>query len=355
MTLTLRQDLREAERHIDTKDALATDLSLYLPTRPLVARRHLFETGTLRHFTVQYTDLENFDADLENPIDDADGLVLYALPLNEHEVKQLIEKTTNAEHTHRPDILIAIPHTIGTLQDTVTQLVSLRWVAENTPELNGDAVARGELSVQQVQAEKEALDRLTAIFGGNSKSACIWYHKGQPVNINSQRARNTFLSKICDEVYDKTPVIQNELINRRKISGTITTARKKLIQAMLERNTQRDLGITGYPPEMSIYRSLLWSTGIHREVEGVWGFHPPKPDDNSEIIHTWNAIEAFLETCEGERQPITQLYENLMAPSLRRARWPATYSFMCCDAVLQNRNRTLRKRFLYTGLVNAGL
>ena len=124
------------------------------------------------------------------------------------------------------------------------------------------------------------------------------------------------MSKICDEVYQKTPFIRNELINRRKISGAVTTARKKLIQAMLENGDQENLGITGYPAEMSIYRSLLWSTGIHREVSGIWGFHPPKQDDKSRIAHTWNAIEAFLGGCEDARQPVVHLYENLMAPPL---------------------------------------
>ena len=308
--------LREAEKHIDTKNALATDLSRYLPTRPLVTRRHLFETGTLRHFTVRYTDLENFDADMEKPLDDADGLVLHALPLNENEVEQLIEKATKTDLANRQEILIAIPHSIGTLQDTVTQLTSLRWIAENTPELAGDPVARDELSTQQSQAEKEAHNKLTTIFGKGSKDTCTWYHKGELVNIDSQRARNAYLSEICDAVYNETPILRNELINRRKISGAVTTARKKLIQAMLEKDDQEDLGITGYPPEMSIYRSLLWDTGIHRKIEGTWGFHLPKPDDKNRINHTWDAIETFLDKCESKRQPVEKLYERLIAPPL---------------------------------------
>ena len=163
------------------------------------------------------------------------------------------------------------------LQDTVTQLASLRWVFENTPELGGDPVARDELSVQQIQAEQEVSNRLTAIFGGTKKDTCTWYHKGQSVGtINSQGTRNAYLSEICDEVYNETPIIRNELINRRKISGAATTARKKLIQAMLENEDKKNLGITGYPAEMSIYRSLLWNTGIHRETDGVWRFHPPE-------------------------------------------------------------------------------
>ena len=326
--IDIEAKLREAERHIDTKNALATDMSRYLPTRPLVARRHLFETGTLRHFAVRYTDLENFDADMEKPLDDADGLVLYVLPLNEHEVERLIEKAAKTDLANRREILIAIPHSIGTLQDTVTQLTSLRWIAENTPELAGDPVARGELSTQQLQAEKEALNRLTTIFGKGSKDTCTWYHKGEPVNIDSQRARNVYLSEICDEVYNETPILRNELINRRKISGAVTTARKKLIQAMLENGDEKNLGITGYPPEMSIYRSLLWDTGIHRKIEGTWGFHPPKPDDKNKSIHIWNAIETFFEKCEGKRQPVEQLYKDLMAAPLGMRSGPLPI-FLC--------------------------
>ena len=332
--IDIEAKLREAEGRIDTQSALAADLSRYLPTRPLVARKHLFETGTLRYFAVRYTDLDNFDADLEESLEDADGLVLYALPTNEHEVKHLSEKASSTKLTDREEVLIAIPRAIGTLQDTVTQLASLRWVSENTPELQGDAVARNELSVQQVQAEREVSNRLTAIFGGTKKDTCTWYHKGQFVDtIKSQRTRNAYLSEICDEVYNETPIIQNELINRRKISGAATTARKKLIQAMLENGDKKNLGITGYPAEMSIYRSLLWNTGIHDETDGVWGFHRPETlNGNSRMGPTWEAIENFLAECEEERQPVEILYQRLRKQPLGLRKGPLP--ILLCAAML---------------------
>ena len=308
--------LRDAAAHVDTKVALAIDLSRYMPTRPLVARRHLFQTGTLRYFTVRYTDLENFDVDLAEPLNDTDGLVLYALPASEEDVTKLVEKANDRNTENREEVLIAIPRTIGFLQDAVTQLAYLHWIAENTPELEGDAVARRELSIRIIEAEREISNRLTEIFGDNSEDSCTWYHKGQPVGINSTKARNTYLSKICDAVYHKTPLILNELINRRKISGAATSARKNLIEAMLENGDRKDLGITGYPPQMSIYRSLLWNTGIHRETEGVWGFHPPKTPDENRMTPIWKAIEAFLEACEGERQSVVELYQQLKKPPL---------------------------------------
>ena len=309
--------LHQAEGQLDPNERLMTYLSKLMPPRPLIARRHLFEKGTLRYFTLRYTDLENFDTVLREPLGDADGLVLYTLPASEHEGNLFLEKASGKDAADGKAVLIAIPSSTRFLRDAVTELACLQWIWENTHELEGDAVARRELSIRWVEAERDVSNQLVSIFSGDDKEFCQWFHKGQKININTQRNRNEHLSKICDEVYHKTPIVRNELINRRKISGTVTTARRKLIQAMLENSDLKDLGIVGYPPEMSIYLSFLQKTGIHREVSsGVWGFHPPESDDESRIVHTWKAIENFLETCEGERQPVMKLYKRLIAPPL---------------------------------------
>ncbi len=310
----IEEKLRDAETHVDTKATLVSDLSRYIPTRPLVARRHLHQTGTLRYFNVRYTDCESFDSDLNQPLEDADGFILYALPANENEVKELTDKATNINIAERKEVLIAIPRTIGFLANAVTQLAYLHWVEDNTPELEGDAVARRELKKRFADAEREVSERISAIYGADKKDTCMWYHKGLQTNIDSERTRNKYLSRICDEVFPETPYIQNELINRRKVSGASTNARRKLIQAMLENGDKKNLGIIGYPPEMSIYRSLLWNTGIHRYESGVWGFHPPKPDDQNKLNYTWKAIDTFLNNCESSRQPIENLYNYLKQP-----------------------------------------
>ena len=183
--------LRDAAAHVDMKVALATDLSRYMPTHPLVARRHLFQTGTLRYFTVRYTDLENFDADLAEPLNNADGLILYALPASEEEVTKLVEKINDRDTANREEVLIAIPRSIGFLRDAVTQLAYLHWISENTPELEGDAVAKRELSVRMIEAERGVTDRLVEIFGENSEGSCTWYHKGQSAQILTLQNRET--------------------------------------------------------------------------------------------------------------------------------------------------------------------
>ena len=329
--IDLEVKLREAETQVDRKVALATNLSRYMSSRPLVARQHLFETGTLRYFTIRYTDLANFDADLEKPFDEADGLLLYALPASEHEAEQLRERIKKIK---KEEVLIAIPDSVGILQETVFEIARLHWIQQNTPELQNDEAARRELSVRLLETETDVSRQLKAIFDEDSENSCMWFYKGKSLkNINSQRERNEHLSKICNQVYRKTPILQNELINRRKISGTVTAARRQLIQYMLENEDKEDLGITGYPPEMSIYRSLLLNSGIHRSKYRRWGFHPPnKKDDKNRMKHTWSEIEDFLTKCENKRQPIEELYKCLMDQPYGVRRGPLP--ILLCAAML---------------------
>ncbi len=327
--IDIESRLREAAAHLDPNLRLPTALSALVQPQPLIARRHLFVTGTLRYFTVRYTDLEGFDTDLL-PSDDTDGLVLYTLPASELEAEQLAEKATKASVADREDVLIAIPQSIGFLRDAVLELWCLDWVEENTPELAGDATARRELWARRTEAEREVSEQLTSLFSGNIASpqekigstpngkgdtgGCSWYHNGQPTPITSRRGLNEYLSTICDSVYNATPILRNELINRRQISSQAAAARKRLIAGMLNFQGQEKLGIKGYPPEMSIYLSLLFDTGIHRCVSGVWGFHPPHTDDKNRFSPTWSEIEKFLDECEERRQSVDKLYKQLEQP-----------------------------------------
>ena len=322
--------LREATAHLDPNLRLPTALSTLMQPQPLIARRHLFVTGTLRHFVIRYTDREGFDADLQMPSNDADGLVLYTLPASELEVEKLIKKATEASVADRKEVLIAIPQSIGFLRDAVLELWCLQWVEENTPELAGDATARRELRSRRAETEREISEQLTALLGGNIASpqvaggstpngqsdtgGCLWYHNGQPTPIASRRGLNEYLSTICDSVYHATPMLRNELINRRQISSQAAAARKKLIAGMLDFQQLEKLGINGYPPEMSIYLSLLFDTGIHRHVSGGWGFHPPNTDDKNRFSPTWSEIEKFLGECEERRQSVDTLYKRLEQP-----------------------------------------
>ena len=137
---------------------------------------------------------------MRGPLDEADGLVIYALPASEYEAKQLCKK---AKEANREEILIAIPDSIGSLQEAVFEVARLRWIQQNTPELQNDDAARRELSVRLLEAETDVSRQLKAIFDEDNENTCRCYHKGKLKPIGSYQERNEYLSIICKQVYGK--------------------------------------------------------------------------------------------------------------------------------------------------------
>ena len=76
----IEERIAEGERKLRQGLNLADSVKRYLPSRPLVARRHSFETGALRYFTVEYIDNpETLSSHIGTSDSDAYGKVLVCL------------------------------------------------------------------------------------------------------------------------------------------------------------------------------------------------------------------------------------------------------------------------------------
>ena len=131
---------------------------------------------------------------------------------------------------------------------------------------------------------------------------------------STAREINDLLSRICDDVYPATPVWRNELINRRSLSSAAAAARRNLIQAMIEQASQENLGIHGFPPERSMYETLLRRSRLHREKSGEWGFYAPDAKSDPAVVEIWRTIDRFLADTEPRRLSVEKLFAVLRQP-----------------------------------------
>ena len=72
------------------------------------------------------------------------------------------------------------------------------------------------------------------------------------------------------------------------------------------------LGFSGTAPEVSIYRSVLFHTGIHRRENGAHCFGAPSSD--RALLAVWTEISGFLAECEFKRHTISDLFRKLQQP-----------------------------------------
>jgi len=130
--------------------------------------------------------------------------------------------------------------------------------------LQHDKVAQKEYDGRKQNSDRALVEAINSAFNN-----AHWFYDGKLFHSESL---SQITSSAADSIYSRTPKIKNELVNRNKLSGTAVSALKKLLEAMLQGQSQTNLGISGFPPEMSMYISCLKRTGIHLS-EGENGSH----------------------------------------------------------------------------------
>lgn len=279
------------------------------PSVPVMARRHSFHTGMLRIFSIVPSNKDTLQANsaMNN---DCDGRVVQCLVTTDEEAKTV---TSVAKQFKDPSIIVIIGKESDELAESARDVAALDWVKKNTPSLAADRIARQELSERRLEAEIAFRSEWSRTFEpGQTTFKCYWY--GKEYLGLTKRAFTSLLSDACDATFPYSPVVKNELINRRTLSSAGAAARHKLMDAMISNPEMPGLGISGYPPERSIYESLLVQSGIHRETQnGKWSFAKPEESDPG-LVKAWEYIVANIGSEELKPKLVADLFQEMSSP-----------------------------------------
>lgn len=282
-------------------------LSTNFPLSPLIAQRHSFVTGTIRYFERIYVDESTKLANLKCQRLDSDGIIGYWL--DEVPPTEPVPALVNGQ---KPLVLVCGTK-LELLKLRAMEAAALTNLQHQAVELHSDGVARREVAYrldQSIQLLKESLFQTFSFSDGLNQ---VWI-LGNLTNITSVASFRSKLSDVCDQVYVKGVYLQNELINRRELTAQAAKARRELIRAMLECPGSEQLGLKGNGPEVSMYVSLLEKTGIHRQENGVWGFHSPQDTEKFKIQAIWNEIKQFCFDETAKPRSVETLFRILEYP-----------------------------------------
>ena len=307
--------MKEARRKLQMEgQSLYETLSQHLPTRSMVARRHSLETGAHRYFKIVYSERINGNyKNLFKCLEGAAGIILVLLPQADYKAVQ--SKAKNATSSHNR-LIVALPRQIDALRGVVEEVACLNWVQNNTEELRDDRVARRELNMRLAEGEQRIAQLLQTLLDprpaptGNS---CQWFWNGEDCQPKTPVEVARLISKACDKIYSSGPKVRNELVARRKISSAATSARRCLMEKMLTNGSEERLGIEGYPPERSIYESVLHATGIHvkEPQSNQWIFQAPPKDKPENLYPCWFLLEQEIFRPQIQRVEVKRLFNML--------------------------------------------
>jgi len=317
-SVNLELKYAEAEKVV-RKDANVVDAVMEnVLHRPIVARRHYVTTGSLRYFDLVYVKGNELESAVKTwDSDSADGVVFVPLCQTTAERTRVSQSISKLGLRNRPDVLVAVPQPLSDFSGLVAEVRRWEWVSTNVPELNGDKHGREEVSRQIDAAKAVLLDRINQVLDVRSfrgGRGIDWYHKGKTIALGSSRELFRFISDICDDVFDQSPVLRNELLNRRKLSSAAAAARMRLIERILENAMEEFLGMDSSkkPPEMSMYLSALKQTKIHVKTrKGAKIVIPNPSDDPCNLSPLFDCIRSKLTEKEGSRIRVSDLFADL--------------------------------------------
>lgn len=266
----------------------------------------------IRYFDFIFIDSKEVGEDtkwnIKRENNNSDGTIYAILPHDESEilrVESVLYKTTNTTK----NVICILPKEYRNMSTVAKELYAVYELRENAI---GDNVLYNEYDVIYDDLY-DVVHRYIQSFTKPEINESSYYHLGSNVVIHRKSELSALLSDICDKVYDKTPIINNEVINKDEITTVAVNSRSKVLNALLRSEVEENLGLVGSGQDVSIMRSVLLRTGILKNAGGAWEITTSNDDPN--ISFVLSTIEQFiLNSNKNESQSFEILYQKLISP-----------------------------------------
>ncbi len=274
-----------------------------------------------RYFRSEYIGFEKLKILISEGIDSLfknnydDGRLFFYIPSSDDELK--MGKNLIFEEGQHNQILWAIPHNKLDIYDIALEVASYTNMLEDTSLLESDPFIEDEIN-QLLDDSMEYLQKLVDTATKPSKKGPIFIYSNDAIAISSPRELRNYLSYIMNDVFNLTPILNNEMIVKQNLRSNLVNGRKKLLFAIMDNTGAKDLNLEGFTPDVSMFRSLLLNSGLYRQVgtgEGVdtWVFAKTSEIRDEGLKAVWEELQRFF-TTPGEKKQFSQLLDNLKRP-----------------------------------------
>ena len=264
----------------------------------VLPKKYNYDFSMTRYFRNVYMDVADFVEmeDISIILDNdkfQDGIVLYIYKKsNEISLKDIqakIDKTQNER------IVYVIANKIFKLDKTAIRYETLLNIKKDESFLRENEVLENELNLMIEDAEIELQEFLTKTFGDLSGATKV-YFDGKKWKKTNDTAIEKIVDSVCQRIYSKTLIINNELINKQFVTtAPIKKARKIIIETLINHGDCSKFE-RGTSPESTIYRAVVSNSKLEEANELMTIFD----EFFDECVETKNALTNLVDIYKGK-------------------------------------------------------
>ena len=265
----------------------------------IIPRRYNTEYMMTRYFNHEYMDVDVFlsinDACVFfNQNDYSDGKVITLFSFGDTKQDEVYRHYMKL-NTSR--LVVVSPNKSLNNKKEISDFEILQEIRNNQVFINNNEILKKELPLLEEDISETATEMLDQVYGEDNCK--VLYFSNGTVFEEKHKNIEMVINICCQEVYNKTPIINNELINRSFINTAQTKkARLNIIQAILNGDDNEQF-YSGTNQEATIYRALFCGTKIK---DG-------NPTGNiKEII---DVINNFINNCSDNKNKFSLLIDSL--------------------------------------------
>ena len=228
-----------------------------------------------------------------------DGVLIYIVS-NDKRQADICSKLNSLKKY--PQIVVCMSKGQFDGEEILKRLLATEQLRKNALQ-NGDAHYLEEIEFFQEDLQKQIITTIEKLYAPASKNSMFLNSEGG-LNVNRQASLNHSISDICDRVYEKTPIVNNEMVNKKRLNAQNLKGRNIVVEWLLNHSEDSVIPcMEGYGPEVSIFKSVFSFSGLDSSQVA----------NENGINEVLKVIRTFVTKCENEKGNFKNLYDILLA------------------------------------------
>jgi len=298
--INIKEKIRKTVELKIKKYNYCEELDLVVKPGYIIPKKYNYENKMIRFYKKIFLEYENINKiDFYQLLKDSnsDGILVYLLDI---EIDYSVDEIIKIREKYDDRIVFVISEESFDVKDKIKEVMAINILLEDENLVANNKYIISELNMYKRDIEEFIINQYNNTFINYENLKFITKEENKFIN---NKEFNRYISTLCEDIFNKTVIINNELVNKKILSSQIKKSKDKILLKIL---TGSELGskLMGNSSEATLYRTLI----LNKNLENSF-------DSNDENLNNvLNEINEFILTAEESKQEISDLYLKLTNP-----------------------------------------
>lgn len=222
----------------------------------------------IRYFDFKFIESEEFlsvkDWDKFISSSKADGVIYAIVPRNQAEIEEIKSSILTATNPHKR-IIFVLPKQYVDIAEDALDYAAVTYLKEDAA-ASDDEILIDEYAIY-IDDLSEVVGSYINIYARPENGSAMYFYGGKQNAFRRKAQLTGLLSEICEAVFSRTPIINNESVNKNELPTVAINSRTKILAGLLANELSPNIGLSGTGQDVSIMRSTLVQTGLLENVD----------------------------------------------------------------------------------------